>query len=62
MAEHEQNVPADQKDRDKFAKDWRADRDFKEAEKSRRFKEINDRRKKNPPSSGGGINIDVSGD
>jgi len=61
MAEHSQNVPADQKDRDKFAKDWREDRDFKESEKSRRFKEIDGRRKKNPPGSGG-INIDVSGD
>ncbi len=64
MAEHKQNVPADQKDRDKFSKDWRADRDFKESEKTRRFAEIEDRRKKNPPGKGGGggINIDVTGD
>lgn len=63
MAEYKQSVPADRKDRDKFAKDWRADRDFKESEKSRRFKEIEDRRKKNPPGRGGGrINIDVSRD
>jgi hypothetical protein len=63
MAEHKQNVPADRKDQDKFSKDWRADRDFKESEKSRRFKEIDARRKKNPPGrGGGGINIDVSGD
>lgn len=62
MAEHKQHVPADQKDRDKFAKDWRADRDFKDAEKSRRFKEIDDRRKKGPNGGGRGINIDVTGD
>ncbi len=64
MAEHKQHVPADQKDRDKFRKDWRADRDFKESEKTRRFAEIEDRRKKNPKGSGGGggINIDVTSD
>jgi len=64
MAEHNQHIPADRKDRDKFAQDWRADRDFKESEKSRRFKEIDSRRKKNPPGKGGGggINIDVTSD
>ncbi len=64
MAEHKQHISADQKDREQFAKDWRADRDFKEAEKNRRFKEIEERRKKNPLGRGGagGINIDVTGD
>jgi hypothetical protein len=64
MAEHNQHVPADKKDREKFSKDWKADRDFKASEKSRRFKEIDDRRRKNPKGSGGGggINIDVTSD
>lgn len=66
MAEHVVHVPADKKDREKFAKDWKADREFKEAEKSRRFAEIRERRKNNKPGgsggSGGGINIEVSGD
>lgn len=63
MAEHVVHVPADKKDREKFAKDWKADREFKEAEKSRRFAEIRERRKNKPGGSGGsgGINIEVSG-
>lgn len=62
MAETKVNVPADKKDREKFAKDWKADRDFKQAEKDRRFDEISDRRKKGPNGGGRGINIDVTGD
>jgi hypothetical protein len=60
MAEHHQNIPADKKDREKFAKDWRADRDFKESEKNKRFADIHEKRKnKRNSGSGGGINIDV---
>lgn len=62
MAERNIHVPADKKDREKFAKDWKADRDFKQSEKDRRFAEIRDRRKSKPGGGGRGINIDVSGD
>lgn len=64
MAEHIQHIPADKKDREKFSKEWKADRAFKESEKNRRFAEIQDRRRKNPKGSGGGggINIDVTSD
>lgn len=61
MVERKIHVPADKKDREKFSKDWKADRDFKQAEKDRRFSEI-DARRKNKPGGGRGINIDVSGD
>jgi len=65
MVEHRQHIPADQKDREKFAKDWKADRDFKESEKTRRFTAIEDKkkkRKKKGPYGSGGINIEVTGD
>ena len=61
MVEHVQHIPADKKDREKFAKDWKADRDFKESEKTRRFAEIEDRRAKKP-GRGRGINVEVKGD
>jgi hypothetical protein len=62
MAEHKQHIPADQKDREKFAKGWKADREFKEAEKNRRFAEFKDRRKNKPSGGGRGINVVVDGD
>ncbi len=63
MAESRHHVPADKKDREKFAKDWKADRDFKESEKTRRFAKIADKRKNKPGSgSGGGINVVINGD
>ena len=64
MTEHKQHIPADQKDRDKFSKDWKADRDFKEAEKTRRFAAIEKKRKKKKkgPYGSGRINIEVKGE
>lgn len=64
MAEHVQHIPANKKDREKFAKDWKADRDFKESEKSRRFAEIDNRRKNKPttPGASGSINVEINSD
>lgn len=60
MSEHIQRIPADKKDREKFSKEWRANRDFKESEKTRRFAEIEERRSKNRnKGSREGINIGV---
>jgi len=61
MPIHTQHVPADKKDREKFSRDWKEDRKFKEAEKKRRFAAIKDRRK-NKDADSCGINIDVSSD
>jgi hypothetical protein len=61
MSEHVRNIPADSKDREKFAREWREDRDFKESEKSKRFKKIREKRK-NQPGGYGNINIAVNGD
>jgi hypothetical protein len=63
MSEHKMPVHADKKDRERFAKQWRDDRDHKEKLKNERFAAIQERRKNNKPGgSGGGINIEVSGD
>lgn len=62
MSEHKQHIPADKKDRERFAKQWRDDRDHKEKLKNERFAAIQERRKNKPGGSGGGINIEVSGD
>lgn len=64
MTEHRVYIPADKKDRQKFAEEWKKDREFKETEKNRRFAEIRERRKNNPSSgkgSGDGINIEING-
>ncbi len=65
MPVHNYHVPADAKDRKKFAKDWKAGQDFKEKEKTRRFAEIDGRKKKKKkksPYGSGGINLEVKGD
>ena len=47
-------------DRAEFKRQWQEDRKHKEALKRERFAAIKERRKKNPPGSGGnGINIEI---
>lgn len=50
-------------DRAEFQRQWKEDKEHKQKLKEERFAAIQERRKKNRPSDGGGgINIEVTGD